>query len=143
MSTQCYLDIENAISLLFSLWVEKYNILCWKILRNKHLLFLSSFSRYVVQVLSCVWLFVTPWNTHNRLFYPSLSPRVCSHTSPLSQWCYLTVSSSVSPFSFCLSQLQGLFQLVESLHQVAKVLDFSFNVCPSNQYSRLISFRID
>ena len=30
----------------------------------------------------------------------SLSPRVCSRLCPLSQWCYLTVSSSVTLFSF-------------------------------------------
>ena len=30
---------------------------------------------------------------------PSLSPRVCSNSCLLSQWCYLTISSSVIPFS--------------------------------------------
>ena len=39
---------------------------------------------------------------HARLLCPSLSPRVCSHSCPLSRWCYLTISSSVTPFSFCL-----------------------------------------
>ena len=32
---------------------------------------------------------------------PSLSPRVCSNSCPLSQWCHPTVSSSVAPFSSC------------------------------------------
>ena len=32
---------------------------------------------------------------------PSLSPRVCSDSCPLSRWCYLTISSSAAPF-FCL-----------------------------------------
>ena len=32
---------------------------------------------------------------------PSLSPRVCSNSCLLSQWCYLTISSSVIPFSSC------------------------------------------
>ena len=36
-----------------------------------------------------------------RLPCPSLSPRVCSHSYPLSQWCYPTISSSVVPFSSC------------------------------------------
>ena len=35
------------------------------------------------------------------LSYPSLSPGVCSNSCALSQWCYLTISSSVVPFSFC------------------------------------------
>ena len=53
--------------------------------------------------------------------------------------------SSPSPPAFDLSRHQGLFQWVSSLHQVAKVLywSFSFSVSPSNEYSRLISFRID
>ena len=42
---------------------------------------------------------------------PSLSPKVCSNSSPLSQWCYLTISSSGTPFSFCLQSfpLSGSF----------------------------------
>ena len=32
----------------------------------------------------------------------SLSPRVCSNSCSLSWWCYLTISSSAAPFSFCL-----------------------------------------
>ena len=31
----------------------------------------------------------------------SLSPRVCPSSCPLSWWCYLTISSSVAPFSSC------------------------------------------
>ena len=30
------------------------------------------------------------------------SPRVCSNSCPLSWWCYLTISSFATPFSFCL-----------------------------------------
>ena len=48
--------------------------------------------------------------------------------------------SSPPPPAFYLSQHQGLFQWVNSLHQVAKVLEF---ISPSNEYSGLISFRID
>ena len=39
---------------------------------------------------------------HARLPYPSLFPGVCSNSCPLSWWCHLTISSSVTPFSFCL-----------------------------------------
>ena len=39
---------------------------------------------------------------HARLPCASLSPRVCSNSCPLSQWCHLTISSSVTPFSSCL-----------------------------------------
>ena len=36
-----------------------------------------------------------------RLPCPSPTPRICSSSCPLSQWCYLIISSSASPFSFC------------------------------------------
>ena len=36
---------------------------------------------------------------HARLPYPSLSPRACSNSCSLSQWCYLTISPFVAPFS--------------------------------------------
>ena len=38
---------------------------------------------------------------HTRLPCPSLSPRVCSNSCPLSQRCHPTISSSVIPFSSC------------------------------------------
>ena len=55
-------------------------------------------------VLGCcsVWLFVTPWTTAARLPCPSLSPRVCPNSCPLSRWCHPTISSSVVLFSSCL-----------------------------------------
>ena len=42
---------------------------------------------------------------HSRLPCPSLSPRACSNSCPLSRWCYPTISSSVIPFSSCLQSL--------------------------------------
>ena len=39
---------------------------------------------------------------HARLLCLPLYPRVCSDSSPLSQWCFLTISSSAAHFSFCL-----------------------------------------
>ena len=37
-----------------------------------------------------------------RLPCPSPTPRACSNSCPLSQWCYPTISCSVVPFSSCL-----------------------------------------
>ena len=48
-----------------------------------------------------------------------------------------------SPPALNLSQLQGLSQWVGSSHQVPKYWNFSFIISPSNEYSELISFRID
>ena len=39
---------------------------------------------------------------HARLLCPPLSPGVCSDSCPLSWWCYLTISSSATPFTFYL-----------------------------------------
>ena len=41
------------------------------------------------------------------------------------------------------SQYQGLFKWISSSHQVAKDWSFSFSTNPFNEYSGLISFRID
>ena len=49
--------------------------------------------------------------------------------------------SSPSPPAFSLSQHQGLFRWVSSSHQVDKYR--SFSISPSNEYSGLISFRIN
>ena len=38
---------------------------------------------------------------HTRIPCPSPSPRACSNSCPLSQWCHPTISSSVFPFSSC------------------------------------------
>ena len=51
-------------------------------------------------------------------------PGACSNSGPSSRWCHPTISSSV----FHLSQHQGLFQWVSSSHQVAKVLEFQFQL---------------
>ena len=51
--------------------------------------------------------------------------------------------SSPSPPAVNLSQHQGLFQRVCSSHQVAKVLELQLRISPSNEYSGLISFRMD
>ena len=44
-----------------------------------------------------------------RLLCPPLSPRVCSNSCPLSQWCYLTISSSAIPFSSCPQSFPALW----------------------------------
>ena len=41
------------------------------------------------------------------------------------------------------SRHQGLFQQVNTSHEVAKYWSFSFSISPSNKHSGLISFRMD
>ena len=50
--------------------------------------------------------------------------------------------SSPSPPALNLSQHQGLYKWVNSLHQVATVLNVSFNISPSKEHPGLVSFRI-
>ena len=50
--------------------------------------------------------------------------------------------SSPSPPALNPSQHQSLFQWVNSLHEVAKVLSFSFSIIPSKEHPGLISFRM-
>ena len=59
---------------------------------------------------------------HARLPCPSLFSGVCSNSCALNQWCHPIISSSATLFScFSLSQHQGLFQWVGSLHHVATI----------------------
>ena len=65
----------------------------------------------VAVVLLCI--FATPWTAARQAYLSSLSPDICSHSCPLSQWCHPTISSSVAPFSSYLQSLpaSGSFQL--------------------------------
>ena len=81
---------------------------------------------------------------HTRLPCPSLSPRACSNSCPLSWWCHPSISSSIalSPPALNLSQHQGLFQWVSSHIRWPEYWSFSFSIISSNEYSRLIYFRM-
>ena len=79
---------------------------------------------------------------HTRL--PCPSPGACSNWCPSRCGCHPTISSSV----FSSSRLQSLpasgsFPIVSSLHQVARVLKFQLWHQSFNEYSGLISFRMD
>ena len=82
---------------------------------------------------------------HARPPCPSPTPGACSNSFP-SSWCSIQpfhpLSSPSTP-AFNLSRHQGLFQRVSSSYQVAKALEFQFSISPSNEYSGLISSRID
>ena len=82
---------------------------------------------------------------HARHPCPSPTPEACSNSSPLSQWCHPTISSSLipSPPAFDLSSIRA-FSSESVLHiRWPEYWTFSFNISPSNEHSGLISFRID
>ena len=76
---------------------------------------------------------------------PSPTPGVYSDSHPLSWWCHPTISSSVipSPPAFNLFSVR-VFSNESALYIMwPKYWSFSFSISPSNEYSGLISFRID
>ena len=95
--------------------------------------------------LSCVWLLWPHGLQYSRLPCPSQTPRACSNSCPLSQWCHLNIASSVIPFSYSLIIPSiRVFSNESVLHiRWSKYWSFSFSIHPSNEYSGLISFRID
>ena len=81
-----------------------------------------------------------------RLPCPSPTPGAYSDSCLSSRWCHPIISflSSPSTLTFNLSQHEGLLKWVSSVHQVAKVSELQLHgIGPSNEYSGLISFRMD
>ena len=102
------------------------------------------FSFVAIQSLSHVWLCdPMDWLQHVRLLCPSPSPAVCSNSCPLSEWRHPTISFSVIHFSSHLQSfaISGSFQ--KSQFFTSGSQSFSFSISPSNEYSGLISFRMD
>ena len=74
------------------------------------------------------------------------TPGACSNPCPSSWWCHPTISSSVIPFSSHLQSfpISGVFSNKSVLHiSWPKYWSFSFSLSPSDEYSGLISFRMD
>ena len=82
---------------------------------------------------------------HSRPPSPSPATRVYSNSCPLSRWCHPAISSSVVPFSFRLQSFPaaGPFQKSALRIRWPKFWSLSFNISPSNEHSKLISFRMD
>ena len=77
-----------------------------------------------------------------RLPCPSPTPGACSHSSPLSQWCHPTISSSV------VLLLPAIFPSIRVFFSELALRSrwpecWSFSISPSNAYSQLSSFRMD
>ena len=97
-----------------------------------------------VQLLSCVWLFATPWTAVLQ-----------AYLSIMNSWSLLkpmTIESLMPSNHLCcpLFLLPSIFPSVRvfsselALHiRWPKYWSFSFNISPFNEYSGLISFRVD
>ena len=82
---------------------------------------------------------------HARLPYPSPTPGAYSNSCPSSQWCHPIISSChpllLPPSIFARIRV---FSNESVLHiRWPQYWSFSFSISPSNEYSGLISFRID
>ena len=70
---------------------------------------------------------------HARFSCPSLSPRVCPNSCPLSRWCHPTISSSVALFScFQSSPASGSFPMSLFLTSGGHTIGASTSVVPMN-----------
>ena len=82
---------------------------------------------------------------HARPPCPSPTPGAYSNSCPLSQWRHPAISSSFIPFSSCLQSFPASGPLPRSVLHIRwpKYWNFNFSISPSNEYSGLISFRMD
>ena len=100
----------------------------------------------VVQLLSHVQLFATPWTAvHQASLSFTISWSLFKHTSNESVMpsnC-LILCLLLSSLAFSLSQHQGLFVVSRVFASGGQSWSFSISISPSNEYSGLISFRID
>ena len=99
-----------------------------------------------VQSLSRVWLLWPRGLQHARPPCPSPTPEAYSNSRPSSQWCHPTISSSVIHLSSCPQSFpaSGSFPMSRFFTSGGKSYwSFSFGISPSNEYSGLISFRMD
>ena len=83
-----------------------------------------------VHLFNHIWLFATHRLQHAKFLSPSSSPGACSKSCLLIRWCHPTISSCVIPFSFCLQYFpaSGSFQWLNTLHQMAKVLELQLQL---------------
>ena len=100
-----------------------------------------------VQLLSHVWLFVTPWTAACRASLAITNSGAYSNSYPSSQWCHPTILSSVIPFSwlqyFPFPSIRVFSNESVLCIRWPKYWSFSFNISASSEYSGLISFSMD
>ena len=96
----------------------------------------------VLQLLNLVWLFETPWTAacQASLSFTMLE-FVQTYVHGVSDAIQLSNPLSSPSLALNLSKYQGLFQWGRI--RWPKYWNFSFSISPSNEYSGLISFRMD
>ena len=87
------------------IWKYCVFVCCWmEYSKNINLIMLQPNNNNIRSFCCCSVVSDSLWPhglQHYRLPCPSLSPGACSNSCLLSQWCHLTILSSVAPFSSC------------------------------------------
>ena len=96
---------------------------------------------FVVQWLSCVWLFALPWTIKHQA---SLSPTIsCMSIESVMPFNHLILCRSLLLLPSIFPSIR-VFSNESALHiRCPKYWSFSFNISPSNEHPGLISFRMD
>ena len=92
----------------------------------------------VVQLLSHVQHFGTPWTAAHQASLSFTISCNLPNSCPLCQWCYLTISSSATLFSFCLPSFlfnQSLFQCIVVVQSPSHVQLFTTPRTAARQHS--------
>ena len=121
-------------------------MLIWRWRMLEEVMEKSSVQFSSVQSLSHVRPLQPHWLQHARLPCPSPTTGACSNSCPSSWWCHTTISSSVVSFSSCFQSFpaSGSFLVSQFFAPGGQSIGVSaFSISPSNEYSGLISFRID
>ena len=88
--------------------------------------------------------FLWPHGLHyTSLLCPPLCSGVCANSCPLCPWCYLTAPVSPPPYPLPLILPSIRVFSNELALPIRWPKCWSFSISPSNEYSELISFRID
>ena len=86
-----------------------------------------------IQLLSFVWLFVTPWTAAHQASLSFTTFWVCSISCPLNHWCHPTISPSVVPFSWLQSfPASGSFPMSQLFASGGQSIGASASVLPMN-----------
>ena len=116
-------------------WMSKQNVICT---------LKGIFS--LVQSLSRVRLFASPWIATRQAPCPSPTPGVHPNPCASRQWCHPGISSSVGPFSSCPQSLpaSGSFPMSQLFTWSSQSIGiFSLSISPSNEHLGLVSFTMD
>ena len=98
-----------------------------------------------VQLLSRVRLLETPWTAAHQASLSITNYWSLLKLMSIQSVMHPTISSSVVPFSSCLQSFSASGSFLRSVLHIRwpKYWSFIFSISPSNEYSELISFRMD